>query len=145
MEESISMTKEIFRNTNDKLTEEDIMMLSPLQLAYIGDGVFELMVRTYLLDKDMSVSELHKAATRFVKAKGQAEIYHLIEDGLSNEEKTIVKRGRNAKSHTSPKNADLIDYKYATGFEALMGYLYLRRENERISQVFDLIINLKNN
>lgn len=144
MEESIDMVDDIFRNTNEKLTEEDIVMLNPLQLAYIGDAVFELLVRTYLLERDISVSDLHRAATRFVKARGQAEIFHLIEEALTDKERAIIKRGRNAKSHTSPKNADIIDYKYATGFEALMGYLYLKRENKRIREIFALIMNLKN-
>lgn len=144
MEENINMMDNIFKIINNKLTEEDIMMLGPLQLAYIGDAIFELMVRTYLLERDISVSELHKASTKYVKAKGQSEIYHLIEDILTEEEKAIVKRGRNTKSHTSPKNTDIIDYKYATGFEALMGYLYITNKSFRIFEIFNTIINLKN-
>ena len=129
---------------NKDLTEEDMLMLGPLQLAYIGDAVFELMVRTYILERDLSVSQLHKASTKYVKAGGQSEIYHLIEAFLTEEEKTIVRRGRNAKSHTSPKNADMIDYKYATGFEALMGYLYITNKSQRLSEIFNIIIDLKN-
>ena len=82
----------IFRQVNEKLTEEDLLMLGPLQLAYIGDAVFELLVRTYLLDKDRSVNQLHRTATNYVKAKSQAGIYHEIEEFLTEEEKGIVKR-----------------------------------------------------
>lgn len=132
----------IFRNTNRELTGEDIMMLSPLQLAYVGDAVYELLVRTYLLNKGMSVGELHKAATKYVKAKAQANIIHILEEDLSEEEKTIVKRGRNSKTNTTPKNADMIDYKYSTGFEALIGHLYLRGKEERLSTLFTKITNM---
>ncbi len=133
---------EFFRKANTSLTKEDIMMLSPLQLAYVGDAAYELLIRTYLLDKGMSVSELHRATTKFVKAKGQANIIHKLEEDLNEKEKTIVKRGRNAKSNTSPKNANMIDYKYATGFEALIGHLYLTNKYDRLSYLFSKIINI---
>lgn len=128
--------KNLFRGANKNLTGEDIMMLSPLQLAYVGDAVYELLVRTYLLNKGMSVGELHKETTKYVKAKGQANIIHLLEDDLDEEEKNIVRRGRNSKSNTVPKNADMMDYKYATGFEALIGHLYLTEKDERLSSLF---------
>lgn len=131
--------RNIFRNTNTELTAEDITMLSPLQLAYIGDAVYELLVRTYLLSKKLSVNELHKVATKYVKAKAQADIVHRLEDLLTDEELTIVKKGRNAKSNTMPKNASMIDYKYATGFEALIGYLYLKGEDTRIKELFEKV------
>lgn len=126
----------LFRDINTRLTGEDIMMLSPLQLAYIGDAVYELLVRTYLLDKGMSVGELHKKTTKYVKAKAQASIIHKLEEVLSEEEKNMVRRGRNSKTNSMPKNADMIDYKYATGFEALIGHLYLRGEEERLCALF---------
>ncbi|MBU5425630.1 Mini-ribonuclease 3 [Tissierella pigra] len=132
----------LFRKTNQKLTAEDIAMLSPLQLAYIGDAVYELLVRTYLLQKKLPVNKLHKATIEYVKAKAQANIVHILEEDLSEEEQTIVKKGRNAKSHTMPKNANMIDYKYATGFEALIGYLYLQKKDERISEIFEMISNM---
>lgn len=132
----------LFRQTNKYITAEDIDMLSPLQLAYIGDAVYELLVRTYLLQKKLPVNKLHKATIEYVKAKAQANIVHMLEDILSEEEQTIVKKGRNAKSHTIPKNANMIDYKYATGFEALIGYLYLKRRDERISEMFEMISNM---
>lgn len=133
------MVNNIFRNTNRELTAEDITMLSPLQLAYIGDAVYELLVRTYLLNKKLSVHELHRTSTKYVKAKAQAEIVHNLEDDLTDEEISIVKKGRNAKSNTMPKNATIIDYKYATGFEALIGYLYLKGKDERIQELFEKV------
>ena len=129
----------IFRNMNTELTAEDIEMLSPLQLAYIGDAVYELLVRTYLLNKRLSVNKLHKVAIEYVKAKAQAQIVHILENILTEEEQMIVKKGRNAKSDTMPKNATVIDYKYATGFEALIGYLYLKGQDVRIQELFEKI------
>ena len=120
----------------------DAKMLSPLQLAYIGDAVYEIVVRTYLIKKNnISVNELHKAAIKFVKAGAQAEIVHFLKNELSEEEWTIVKRGRNAKSATVPKNANLSDYRYATGFEALIGFLYLTGKHERIQEIFKIIVD----
>lgn len=135
----------LFRKMNTELSAEDIAMLSPLQLAYIGDAVYELLVRTYLLKKKLPVKELHKSTTKYVKAKAQATIVHVLEDVLSEEEQTVVKKGRNAKSNTMPKNADMIDYKYATGFEALMGYLYLTGQDNRIAELFEVVSNIEIN
>lgn len=120
-------------------------MLSPLQLAYVGDAVYELLVRTYLLNIGLNVNELHKLTTKYVKAKAQADIVHVIEETLSDEEKSYVKKGRNAKTHSSPKNADILDYKYATGFECLFGYLYLTGQDLRIREIFDQIMLLNIN
>lgn len=143
MEEDIVVDKaNIFRNVNRNLSGEDIKMLSPLQLAYIGDSVYELLVRTHLITKDISVKDLHRATTNYVKAKAQAQFVHKLEDVLTEDEQNIIKKGRNAKSHTSPKNTDIIDYKYATGFECLFGYLYLIRQDKRIEELFDEIINI---
>ncbi len=135
----------LFRKMNTELSAEDITMLSPLQLAYIGDAVYELLVRTYLLKKNLTVKELHKSTTKYVKAKSQANIVHMLEDILSEDEQAVVKKGRNAKSNTMPKNADMIDYKYATGFEALMGYLYLMGKDNRIAELFEILSNLEIN
>lgn len=129
----------IFRNANKTLSGEDIMMLSPLQLAYIGDSVYELMVRTYMITKGISVKDLHKSTTNYVKAKAQSNFVHALEDVFTEEEKNIIKKGRNAKSNTSPKNTDIIDYKYATGFECLFGYLYLMKLDNRIGELFEEI------
>lgn len=120
----------------------DIKMLSPLQFAYIGDAVYELFIRTYLIGmKNISVNELHKEAIEYVKAKAQADITHYLEDKLTEEEWQMIKRGRNAKSGSTPKNANLLDYRYATGFETLIGYLYLLGRYERILEIFGMIID----
>lgn len=143
MEEGIiNKIGNVFRNVNKNLTGEDIMMLSPLQLAYIGDSVYELLVRSYMLTRGISVKDLHKSTINYVKAKAQANFVHQLEDVLSEEEKSIVKKGRNAKSNTSPKNTDIIDYKYATGFECLFGYLYLMKLDNRIEELFEEIIKV---
>ena len=136
------MDKNIFRSINRELSEEDIVMLSPLQLAYIGDAVYELLVRTYLLKQKTPVKELHNANISYVKAEAQARIVHNLEDILTEKEQRLVKKGRNAKSNTVPRNAKLIDYKYATGFEALFGYLYLTEQDERIDELFGEIIKM---
>lgn len=120
----------------------DLKVLSPLQLAYIGDAVYELFIRTFLIGtKNIPVNELHKEAVEYVKAKAQADITHYLEDKLTEEEWQIVKRGRNAKSGSAPKNANPLDYRYATGFETLIGYLYLNGNYERILEIFAMIIN----
>ena len=139
MEETIIQGKNMYLNVNKNINKEDIAMLSPLQLAYLGDSVYELLVRTYLINKGDSVDQLHKKATKFVRAKAQTEFFHKIEDRLSEEEIRVVKRGRNTKSNV-PKNASVSDYKYATGFEALIGYLYLRGRDVRIMEIFNMII-----
>lgn len=108
---------------------------SALTLAYIGDCVYELYVRSHLIESgNRRVNELHKAATKFVKAKAQAEFYHKIEAELSEEEAAAFHRGRNTKSHP-PKNADVIEYRLATGVETLIGYLYVKGDVARISQL----------
>lgn len=131
--------KNIFLKTNKILREEDLKTLSPLSLAYVGDAVFELLVRTHLLTKDKNSNKLHREAAKIVSAKSQANLVLSIMDDLSSEEESVVRRGRNAKSHTVPKNALLRDYKYATGLEALFGYLYLRGRDERIEELFNKI------
>ncbi|MBV1757956.1 MAG: Mini-ribonuclease 3 [Dethiosulfatibacter sp.] len=119
---------------------KDPRLMSPLQLAYIGDAVYELLVRSYLIEKhDMNVNDLHKNAILFVKAEAQAEAFRCIENDLSEEELRFVKRGRNAKSVTVPKNAKLSDYRYATGLEALFGYLYMSNQMSRIDELFEKI------
>lgn len=137
------MGDNFFRDVNKDITGEDIMMLSPLQLAYVGDAVYELLIRTNILKKELSVNHLHKSAKKYVKAEGQSKIVHFLEPILTENEKYYVKKGRNTKTNSSPKNADLIDYKYATGFECLMGYLYLTNQDERLAQIFDYILKLE--
>ena len=119
------------------MDRSELLTISPLVLAYLGDTVYESYVREYLIKKNINkkVNDLHKSAIKYVNAKAQATVIHAIEDELTEDEERIYKRGRNQKSHTSPKNADIIDYKCATGFEALVGYLYLNEEKERLEYV----------
>ena len=120
-----------------KIDKTQIVTMSPLVLAYLGDTVYESYIREYLIrgNCNKKVNDLHKAAIKYSNAKAQASIIHNMMEEFSEEEMRIYKRGRNQKSHTSPKNADIIDYKCATGFEALVGYLYLNEEKERLEYV----------
>ena len=120
--------------------------VSPLSLAYIGDAVYEVYIRTYIMkDTNMPVNKLHKAATSYVKAKAQSDIVMALADKLTEEETAVYKRGRNAHSYTSAKNADIVDYRRATGFEALIGYLYLSGEKERLEEIVKMGIEYINN
>lgn len=113
--------------------ENDIKTYSPLVLAYVGDGVYELVIRTILIERgNCGTNTLHKNSTRYVNAKTQALISVKLQDVLTEEEMIIYRRGRNAKSHTSAKNASISDYRKATGLEALIGYLYLTNQQERL-------------
>lgn len=111
----------------------DAKQYSPLTLAFIGDGIYDIVIRTIVVTNgNAPVNKLHKQVSNFVKASAQATLFHEIEADLTEEEKSIYKRGRNAKSFTSAKNATIIDYRIATGLEALIGYLYLSHQTERI-------------
>ena len=113
-----------------------------LTLAYIGDAVFEIYVRSYLItQKNELVAKLHKSATGYVKASAQSKYMEMLEDKLTEEELAAYKRGRNAHPKTTAKNADVIDYRRATGFEALIGYLYVLGKTERIEEITDIIFN----
>jgi ribonuclease-3 family protein len=119
------------------LSESNPRQLSPLVLAYIGDCVYDLVIKTYLLDKkgNMPVNKLNRMASNLVKAQTQSELIGIIEDKLNDDELAVYKRGRNAKSYTSAKNASIGDYRRATGFEALVGYLYLDRRYARMVEL----------
>lgn len=110
---------------------------SALALAYLGDCVYELYVRLHLLKSgNKKVNDLHKTATKYVCAKAQAEFYHKIRDILTDEETAVFRRGRNTSSHP-PKNADVLQYKTATGVEALFGHLALNKNVQRISELME--------
>ena len=120
------------------LPDHDITDFSPLQLAYLGDAVYELMARSHVLSRIQApVEKLHRITTGLVKAQAQAAIYHALEEELSEEEKSMFRRGRNAKSYSRAKNASLSEYRIATGFEALMGYLYLKNDRQRLLELAD--------
>lgn len=132
------MEKDLFNiiKQNMDLGEINITDYSPLTLAYIGDGIYEIVVRTVIVDEaNRQVNKIHKVASNLVKAETQAKMIHLIMDDLTEEEVRIYKRGRNAKAVTRAKNASMSDYRTATGFEALMGWLYLTGQSERMMQL----------
>ncbi len=112
---------------------------SAISLAYIGDTVYDLFVRCTILKKgERQINDIHNDAIKAVSAKAQARSVHNIEEFLTEEEMGILKWGRNAKSGRVPKNADAVDYRWATGFEALVGYLYLKGELERLEEILSL-------
>ena len=122
----------------NEYTGADVRELSVLSLAYVGDAVFELMVRTRLISgHNATAGRLHKMAKSVVNAGAQAEMYFRIKDMLSEEEAGVFRRGRNAKSATVPKNGSLADYRHATGLEALFGYLYLSGRFGRLREIFE--------
>lgn len=128
METRMSELSELFG-----LKDPDIRSYSPLTLAYIGDGVYELVIRTILVKKgNCPVNRIHRKASSLVKASAQSAIMEKIEGHLTQEEHDIYRRGRNAHSPTMAKHATMADYRRATGFEALMGYLYLKEEYTRM-------------
>ncbi|SKC87632.1 Mini-ribonuclease 3 [Maledivibacter halophilus] len=125
------------------IDEEELKTISPLVFAYIGDALYEIYIRSYIVCKyKLKVNELHKISTEFVKASAQAKIVHALESELSEEEWKMVKKGRNQKSASTAKNASITDYKYATGFECLLGYLYLLRKTERIEEIISNAIKI---
>ena len=126
---------------NREKSELDVNMLSPLTWAYVGDAVYELYIRTNLVNNTkLKPHKLHIESIKYVKAKAQADILKKLENDLTEEEKDIVRRGRNAENHHLPKNADPADYMYSTAFEALIGYLYLTKKDERLKEIFNKIM-----
>lgn len=135
MEESLDILSEIRKAF--EIGETDVRAYSPLTLAYIGDAIYDLIIRTVLVERaNQSPHKLHKKAENYVKAGAQANYIMLIQDILTEEEKAVYKRGRNAKPYTCAKNASVSEYHKATGFEALIGWLYLNSEYDRM---FELI------
>jgi len=116
--------------------EVDIKSYSPLTLAYIGDGIYDLIIRSVVVGREnLPAVKLHKKVIQYVNAGTQAAMIEAVMDELNGEETAVYKRGRNAKSYTKAKNASMIDYKKATGFEALIGYLYLQGKTERVIEL----------
>lgn len=134
------MFEDILANLKDSsgvLTEANVAALNPLVLAYIGDAVYEVYIRTMMIaaKPDRPVHKLHILSTGYVRAHAQSELVHRITPKLNEEELGIIKRGRNSKSGYAPKNTDIIEYRTATGFEALIGYLYLKGNNKRLLEI----------
>ena len=130
MEEFINIEKDI----------TDIRLMNPLTWAYIGDNVYELFIRTYLINTtNLKPHKLHIEAIKYVKASAQANILKNIYEDLTEEEKEIVRRGRNAENHHLPKNCNVQEYMHATAFEALIGYLYLTKQNKRLQEILNKV------
>ncbi|MBS7008266.1 Mini-ribonuclease 3 [Anaerostipes sp.] len=128
------------------LPEIDPRTYSPLGLAYIGDAVYEIAVRTLVISEgNMSVNKYHQKSSSMVKASAQAKVYDKIKDTLTDEETAVYKRGRNAKSATAAKNATIVEYRMATGVEALMGYLYLTGQMARAVELIKTGLDLGEN
>ena len=120
---------------------QDAKMLSPLVWAYVGDSVYELFVRTKLTNaSNAKPHKLHIESIKYVKAKAQADILKRISDSLTEEEKDIVRRGRNTENHHVAKNSNVADYSQSTAFEALIGYLYLTKQDERLEEILNKCI-----
>lgn len=119
----------------------EINTMSPLTWAYVGDGVFELFIRTHLVNTTrLKPHMLHIEAIKYVKAEAQGKILNKIQEQLTAEEKDIVRRGRNAENHHLPKNATVEEYSYSTAFEALIGYLYLTKQDKRLNEILNMCI-----
>ena len=130
MEEWINITK----------TEDDVNQMSPLTWAYIGDCIFELYIRTKLVNEtNLKPHKLHIECIKYVKASAQAELLKNLNDSLTQEEQDIVRRTRNTQNHHLPKNSNVQEYMYATAFEGLFGYLYLTKQNKRLDELFKLM------
>ena len=124
---------------NREKSEMEVNMLSPLTWAYVGDAIYELYIRTNLVNNTkLKPHKLHIESIKYVKAKAQADILKKIENELSEDEKDIVRRGRNAENHHIPKNAEPADYMYSTAFEGLIGYLYLTKQDERLKEILKM-------
>ncbi len=131
MEESMTILEAIKRDFG--CGEVDIRTYSPLTLAYIGDAIYDLVIRTIVVERgNRSADKLHKKTVTYVNARVQARMIEALENDLTEEETAVYHRGRNAKSYSSAKNASVIEYRKATGLEALCGYLYLQGQQERL-------------
>ena len=125
------------------LPHQDLRAYGPLTLAYIGDAVYEIVVRSLLVSRgNAPVNKLHKKAVRLSMASRQSDMIRAIKQELTDEERAVYKRGRNAKPATKAKHASSSDYSRATGFEAVVGYLYLKGEDERIAELVRMGIDL---
>jgi len=116
--------------------EQDIRTYSPLTLAYVGDGVYDLIIRTVVVHRaNRPANELHRITVKYVSANAQSKIIQALMEDLTEEELSVYRRGKNSKPHTTAKNASVADYMKATGFEAVIGYLYLTNQMPRILEL----------
>lgn len=135
------MLKEELNSAHDAFALADIRGLNPLQMAYVGDTVHDLYVRSMLLSRGMAVGKMHRQAVRMVSAGAQARMLACIESELTQEEADIARRGRNSQAkHAAPRHADPADYAHATALEALWGYLYLSGQTQRLDELMKLAL-----
>lgn len=140
MEESISLLEQIKKEF--ELKEIDLATYSPLTLAFVGDCIFDLIIRTVVVERhNASPNRLHKEKSRLVKAQTQAEMAFVLQEELTPAEAAVYRRGRNAKSYTTAKNATIAEYRKATGLEALYGYLYLSGQMDRLMELIKISLN----
>ena len=133
MDKSVEWQFDSYMQDTFHMQEVDVKTYSPLALAYIGDGIFDLIIRSLVLNQgNKQVNKLHKETSSIVKASSQSAMMKAMMDHLTEEEMTIFKRGRNSRTVTATKNQSISDYRRATGFEALLGYLYLEKEYKRM-------------
>lgn len=141
MEESIDLYQKVLKEFGIK--KQNICTYSPLTMAYIGDAIYEIIIRSMVVGGgNEQVNHLHKKSSSLVKAETQAKMILGLQEELTEEERGIYKRGRNTKSFTSAKNASITDYRTATGFETLMGYLYMEGRTERMFELIKKGISL---
>lgn len=142
MEKSIEWEFDFFMQDLLQMREVDVREYSPLAMAYLGDAVFDLVIRSLVLNQgNKPVQKLHKETSGIVQASAQSKMMRGIQEQLTEEEHQVYKRGRNSKSVSPAKNQSVTDYRRATGFEALIGYLYLRREYRRMLELIKAGLN----
>lgn len=141
MEESV-MTEAIYESIIRAICEtfpgkkQDIRTYSPLTLAYVGDAVYDLIIRTVVVQRaNRPANDLHRITVKYVSANAQSKIVQALMEDLTEEEQSVYRRGKNSKPHTTAKNASVADYMKATGFEAVIGYLYLTEQMPRILEL----------
>ena len=136
MEKSVKWEFDTYMQELFQMKEVDIKEYSPLTLAYIGDSIYDLIIKSLVVNEgNRQVQKLHKETSMRVQASAQSKMMRAIQEHLTEEEHAVFKRGRNAKSVSPAKNQSITDYRRATGFEALMGYLYLKKEWKRILEL----------
>ena len=136
MDESVTWQFDEYLENVFSLKEVDINSYSPLTLAYIGDSIYDLIIKTLVINEgNAQVQKLHKKTSSLVQASAQSQMMRAMQEHLTEEEHGVYKRGRNAKSVSPAKNQSITDYRRATGFEALMGYLYLKKEWKRMLEL----------
>lgn len=124
--------------------KSEVNLMSPLVWAYVGDAVYELYIRNYLVSTTkLNPNKLHIESIKYVKAGAQAHVLETLMPELSEEEQNIVRRARNTQNHHLPKNANITEYMYSTAFEGLIGYLFLSGQDDRLKELLEKCINLK--